>query len=390
MSFPRIGLALLVLATATLIQCSSKKSNYLLNYLNAHYKNKLDVRALMGNDRPIIGFIIKNDKALLTVTTPPGGPHDSTFFVIIDIPQKKIINTIKSPYEPYYHVCADINGDSVFCFGNLNPNKNHIINIQNGQSGEFNITDTCISLPGEIIAFEKYILHFASLYGASSTNLTTGKTILFENRSVSNQYAISLPFSNTINLISCKTFGNDSITLIALDQMGKEVWNSKIKILDDLRFNVEPTQIFRTGKYFIVRNSSQLLALDAVSGKRIWDKTFLPYTTHALLWNEKILLFTVIKPEAFSSDEASLQMNLKLIEPTTANELWNKDYKGFHNSSSVIRNELLITAGNSLKVLNEKGEIKIDTVIQNEYTQLQADKLTGKNYALYNGEILYW
>lgn len=388
MPFRQIGLALFVLATAILTQCSPDKSKTLLNYLNSNYKNKLDVKALIGKDRPVIGFIIKNDKALLTVTTPPGKSPDSCFYIIVDLPQRKIVHTVVSPFT-YYATHYDLKGDSIFCLSAFNSDDIRIISTKTGQTREL-LTSSNITTPGKIITFDKFTLLTNSLYGSSTINRATGKVTMFENASITNQYAVSFPLDSTNNLLSGIKTHDDSLKLIAIDQLGEEVWSSKIKIRDDLRSNVDPIQIFRADKYFIVRNSGQVLALEAGSGKLIWNTIFLPYTTKAMLWNQKLLLYT-FNSHGIMGENQPMNVNIKLITLDSGNVIWNKDFKTIGNVDITPgNNELILWSDNSLKVLNEKGKIKTDTTILNEYTTLKMDEITGKNYILYNGEILYW
>jgi len=108
------------------------------------------------------------------------------------------------------------------------------------------------------------------------------------------------------------------------------------------------------------------------------------------LWNQKLLLYT-FNSHGIMGENLHQDVNIKLIAPDNGNVIWNKDFKTIGNVDITPgNNDLILWSDNSLKVLNEKGEIKMDTTIQNEYTTLKMDEITGKHYDLYNGDILYW
>lgn len=109
-----------------------------------------------------------------------------------------------------------------------------------------------------------------------------------------------------------------------------------------------------------------------------------------MLWNQKLLLYT-FNSHGIMGENQPMNVNIKLITLDSGNVIWNKDFKTIGNVDITPgNNELILWSDNSLKVLNEKGKIKTDTTILNEYTTLKMDEITGKNYILYNGEILYW
>jgi outer membrane protein assembly factor BamB len=381
---------LLMILAIGLVQCNTKDSNY-RNYLHANFTNSLDIRALIGDDRPIIDIIIKNGKALLTVTTEPGKGHDSTFYIVLDIAKKQQIGAVVSPVA-YIESRVDINGDSLFCVSAFKPECMHVINIKTGQVNERTVKNSTSSLPGDLVAFDQFVVLTNGLYNTAIVNRASGEVRMFENDFITNQHAVSCPLNSSINLITGNSFGGDSIRFIALDQRGAAIWESKIKIRDDLRNNVWPLDILRTGTSFIVRNSSELQALDAETGKLLWNKNFQPYTTQALPWNNKVILVTLVAKE-MTNNGYRQQMALHLVEPATGEVLWSKNYEVTGYVKYVpVNDKLFVTTYKSLKVFNIHGEIVTDTALENKHTSIEAelDKITGKSYLLLNGETLYW
>jgi outer membrane protein assembly factor BamB len=383
---------MVVVLALGLMQCSCKHKS-LFEYLNNNYKNKLDLRALIKSDRPVIGCVIKNNRAVLTVANKPGEMADKTYYFVVDILKKKVIYTMVSPVEFYYASRVDIKGDSLIYLNAFKSERIYITNIKSGKVNELTVSYSESIQPGSVIAFDEIVLLANSLYRSAIVNLTTGESRMLENEFITNQRAISLPLKSDINLLSGKTFGEDSICLIAFDRKGAEIWNYKIRILDNLRENVLPLNILRHGDQFVVRNSRQLLGLDVESGKLLWEKNVPPYTTSATVWNDKVLLITLTDQGMYSGgDDYPRQLGVKLIEPSNGNEILNRSYqvKG-EVQFAPINNDLVISSAGSLKVLNFKGDLTIDSVINSSNSiKMKIDEITGKSYLLLDNEFLYW
>lgn len=389
MTYRRIDFIFLLCSILYLVGCTPEKMK-ISRTLDNIYDSKMDLGKVVGKGMKISRIDFKKGYAqclLVSETDPP-----SSYFALINLSTKKIEHLVKNTFGEYYSMSFDVYGDTLFCVSGLNAKKIYRVNLRANRVYERNFEYNSPLSPGVLFAFSKYNFLGESVYGSVVVISDASLANVYKNRSLTNKNAISFPLSESRNLICGQHFREDSTNLIAVNNLGNEVWRRAIKIHPPLN-NSGAIDLIRTSQNYVIRDGPEIQALNVSTGKQRWVREFKMYTDKAVLFDGNVLLMTLENEGRYpSSQDFKQRVLLRFINATNGSDIWKSEIDVQGDVRLSIHNKnIMLFANNSIDILDSNGK---RTVVKSECSScntidIKYDPFADKHYLIFDG-IVYW
>lgn len=354
------------------------------------YRNKVDLKELIGKNKKIVQLNIKQGYANCLVVDNQSEAQRS-YFMSINLTTGKTQNVIENEFGKYYSMSFDIKGDSLFCISGLNPKKLYGIHLNKKTFREQLIKYDPPLSPGMLLAFSHYKLLTADVYGSTILKFNTDVPVVYENRPFTNKNAVSFPLSDNGNLICGQHYSKDSTNLIAIDKYGNEIWRKSI-LIHTPRYNSESIDLIRTKTKYVIRDGPELQALDISHGGKKWGNKYENYSYKAMEFGGNILLATINDdgyiPSSLNNKRTLL---LKLINEKDGSEIWQSKVKIEGNLGITLnKNKILLFTYNSLHILDRNGKsIGLINCNNINTADMMYDPFSNQRYLTFDS-VVYW
>jgi hypothetical protein len=340
---------------------------------------------------------IRNGKQLFMTVE---NKQNSTF-VIADLKSKIIEKKISNRLGENYEVLWDVSRDKLIATTILNPYEITTIDLLTGGVAKKNFKSDRILYSTDIIINGSQLFFLKGVTGVGFLNFPKNESHIFNNPGIQttnyNSSTISLPISNSLNLISGHTIADRIIQLYAIDSRDSIKWKYQI----ELGFqNGEPVSILHFNNSFLAKYDSTLFSLDELTGKVLWSKKLGIPISMIYKYEDKILTYSCYTNQSkgnasYSSSECEIVF--KLFDCKSAKEIWNNMFlaNGIPHVG-ICGSHLLVSDNQSFRAIALDKGLEVEKKYfpkgekSNYAFEMIMDEVNGEYYLKSFQNVVYW
>ncbi|PTQ95778.1 hypothetical protein C8P68_105288 [Mucilaginibacter yixingensis] len=370
------------------VACQRHTKPHSLLFLGA---NTLNIDSIIGVDRKVIDIKVTNDTAIVRLK---GNNNGSGEFVLIDLKKGNILSR-KRISELEGIIFDYLNGRLIY-LSMVRPDllyqwragSNKVITYKLDEQGVFSSTD--------VIQNRTQTFFIGNLYRVSLMKNNNADFFLKGNlNGALNEIAntISIPVSDTLNVLSGGVTGPNSGYLLAIDNSNSIRWRIKTNIVKSRN----KLQIFNYSNFFLVCNDYSVYVLRKSDGSTTFEKTFNKEINKVLASGDQVAIVFLSNNQIFSPISLNHKLSVVSLKiPEFKLELsYEAKLRGDVNIA-LSNDKLILTDENTYQVfsINEKKVLKKISFSPNESKIYRfkniLDSHTLKSYRYsYNG-MLCW